>query len=561
MLKKTVSGILLILLLTSVLILAFNIPQVKADAQTVYINADGSITPSTAPITTSDNITYTLNGNISYPTYCGVVGGYTTPVNVGIVVERSNIVIDGNGFTVQGNSSWAQGSSPAYGLSLTSVSNVTVENVNIQYFEVGILISLFRGADPNNNSIIGNTITNTCYGIYFDQYSNNNTAIGNNITANNGAGIIFSSSYNSISGNTITTNGAGIYLSDSISDNIIGNNINGSNIMEDYAFGILDNGGCNYTSITGNNIAGNAEYGIVLDPVSINDSIIGNNIADTYYSVLLASSSNNTIYHNNFVGPVVLASVDSTSVGNVWDNGYPSGGNYWSDYQSLYPNAAEIDNSSIWNTPYVIDASDIDHYPLMNPYVPTGLKVTVPINAEVFLVFDAVTAAGFATAVTTISYPPPPSSTSSGSSTGSATTTSSYTPLSSASYFIPPVWIITTTAKFSGMVTVGIAYPSTASPTQMWQTDIVPGDVNHDGVVNLKDLLLILQAMGSSPGSPRWNPNCDLDGNRKIDIGDLLIALKNYGKTSKWTNITWYVDTVNHIIYGRTDHFSLIAIH
>ena len=175
--------------------------------------------------------------------------------------------------------------------------------------------------------------------------------------------------------------------------------------------------------------------------------------------------------------------------------------------------------------------------------VPTGTNVAVDLNANVGLIFDKVAVAGSATALTTMSYPPPPPDTA----------------------FIGPVWSITTTAKFSGNVTVGIAYPDPdadpGTPTQMLRTEIVPGDVNLDGVVNAKDLLLILKAMETRPGSPRWNPNCDLNHDNRINALDLLTALKNYGKTSQWTDITWYVDTVNHIIYGRTNHFSIIGIH
>jgi len=50
---------------------------------------------------------------------------------------------------------------------------------------------------------------------------------------------------------------------------------------------------------------------------------------------------------------------------NVWDGGYPSGGNYWSDFQSKYPDAAELEGANIWNTPYVIDDNNQDNYPLV----------------------------------------------------------------------------------------------------------------------------------------------------------------------------------------------------
>jgi hypothetical protein len=49
----------------------------------------------------------------------------------------------------------------------------------------------------------------------------------------------------------------------------------------------------------------------------------------------------------------------------LWDNS--SVGNHWSDYLTKYPNASEIGNTGIGDTPYVIDADNIDHYPLMDP--------------------------------------------------------------------------------------------------------------------------------------------------------------------------------------------------
>jgi len=46
------------------------------------------------------------------------------------------------------------------------------------------------------------------------------------------------------------------------------------------------------------------------------------------------------------------------------DYGYPSGGNYWSDY-----NGTDANHDGIGDTPYVIDTKNADNYPLMTPYI------------------------------------------------------------------------------------------------------------------------------------------------------------------------------------------------
>jgi hypothetical protein len=65
--------------------------------------------------------------------------------------------------------------------------------------------------------------------------------------------------------------------------------------------------------------------------------------------------------------------VHSDGSPNTWDNGYPSGGNYWSDYRTTYPSAVENDSSALWNTPYVIDVNNTDRYPLMGPFHTFGV--------------------------------------------------------------------------------------------------------------------------------------------------------------------------------------------
>ncbi len=52
----------------------------------------------------------------------------------------------------------------------------------------------------------------------------------------------------------------------------------------------------------------------------------------------------------------------------AWDNGAKSGGNYWSDYLTKYPNAAQAGSSGFGNTAYVINANNKDNFPLMSPF-------------------------------------------------------------------------------------------------------------------------------------------------------------------------------------------------
>ena len=299
--RKAVMGIVLTLLFVGILSFTFDIQQVEGSG-TITIKADGSI-EGTTDIMTVDNVTYTFTDNI----------------NGSIVIERDNIVVDGAGYTLQGTGS-------GYGIELSYRSNVTIKNMEIKNFEIGILLSF-----APNNTISGNKITafDSC-GIYMDLYASHTTISGNTITA------------------PAQYERHGIFLGQTSGNNII----------------------------SGNYIDGFYGYGI-RGGASSNNIISGNTIKDTYNGIYFSGGSNNTIYNNNFINhPPDFHCPISTTL----DAGYPLGGNYyWSPWHryngaDLFsgPFQNETGSDGIGDTPHLMRFDNEDNYPLMGMFSDFG---------------------------------------------------------------------------------------------------------------------------------------------------------------------------------------------
>ena len=56
------------------------------------------------------------------------------------------------------------------------------------------------------------------------------------------------------------------------------------------------------------------------------------------------------------------------------------------------------------------------------------------------------------------------------------------------------------------------------------------GDLNGDSVVDVLDAIIFVNAFGSTPASPNWNPNADLNGNGVVDIFDAIILENHFGR-------------------------------
>ncbi|MEM4713144.1 MAG: right-handed parallel beta-helix repeat-containing protein [Candidatus Bathyarchaeia archaeon] len=334
--KRYLSHLIFALLIINALaIIGFNVKPSKGWTGTVYIRADGSIDPPDAPIITYDNITYNLTDNIK-------------SAGDGIIVDRDNIIIDGKGFLVEGQRTYKSS-----GIKLSNRFNITIQNIRIEAFFFGIWL-----IDSRNNYICANDIAaNDWDGVYLYSSYNNNV-YRNNITENGNTGIALHASYNNnIYANNITANGYnGIYLYESYNNNIYGNNL-----------------------------MANGLDGILLDNWSYDNNIYGNNITVNSYGIEFYGSHNNNIYHNNFVNNSRQVFSYYGFV-NVWDDGYPSGGNYWSDYTGVDvksgPSQDLPGSDGIGDTPYIIDAINKDRYPLMYPYVtPPSYFLTITTTA------------------------------------------------------------------------------------------------------------------------------------------------------------------------------------
>jgi len=268
----------------------------------------------------------------------GRVFTFTEDIYGAIAINADDIILDGAGHTLQGCGSTRDGI--GVGGNSGGCGNVTIKNVKIKGFTFGIFLgSLCDG------TLSGNTISNNTCGIYLYGF------LGSPIEC----------SHDIISGNTIINNENGIVMDGAVihnfvSDNIISNNSNcGIYLTTEYP----GHSPCDENVVSGNLIANNGK------------------------GIFLNQAFDNLVYHNHFADN--SAQIYSENAANTLDDGYPSGGNYWSDYtgEDLYLGEFQTEPGSdgMGDTPYFIDADNRDNYPLMNPW-PSGWKLdfTAPTN-------------------------------------------------------------------------------------------------------------------------------------------------------------------------------------
>jgi hypothetical protein len=452
--RKMVSAMTLVLLLTSMLTVAFNIQPVKAEPRTWTVDDDGpadfhSVQEAIDTANSGDTIL------VASGTYTEWDDEVYVNKTISLIGENPNSTILERGMAI-----------------------INADNVRISGFTL----------DPLTRADVA-TLHISC---------SNNVIFSSNLIRGNG-------------NDAITNDRPNAFLYDSHNCTLKGNTW--------MPYECWDGGraGLHFLSSTGNTIIANDFLGGGIIPWAIWDE------------------GGNTFYHNNFWMPGQL------SLGNdTWHNGYPSGGNYWSDYNVTDllcgPNQNETGSDGIVDVPYVIDANSIDNYPLLNPWTSattsyanvtkkgTTYPVELTTNATVSdfketpgsikLSLSGITGdSGYVRIIQPIglnssdikvfinntklpfpSYNPPASISNNGTH-----------------YFIYFVIV------FQSTYNVSVWFPAT-------------GDVNADGYVGIDDIFEVAIHFGSELGHPRYDIYCDLNEDNYIGIDDIFTAASHFGQ-------------------------------
>ncbi|MCK4366765.1 MAG: right-handed parallel beta-helix repeat-containing protein [Thermoplasmata archaeon] len=241
-------------------------------------------------------------------------------------------IIDGGGtdVVVSINASWVE------------IKRFTVRGSGNGQFAAGIYLGKVSACSIHDNIITGNEGD----GVFF-WYSSGNTIFHNNISSNNWSGITddWLGGGNTMTDNMMLDNGVGIYIP-----------ISGGDIVS-------------------RNVISGSYYGIVVYDTGHN-TIFNNTISNNDVGISLEWANDNLVYHNRFLNNTVQAQDDGSS--NDWDNGYPAGGNHWSEYirADLYegPGQDIPGSDGIGDVPYAIDGDSKDRYPI----VPHGVFYVGP---------------------------------------------------------------------------------------------------------------------------------------------------------------------------------------
>jgi parallel beta-helix repeat protein len=344
-----------------------------------------------------------IDGNAGFTSTNGVTSGSGTAVDPYVIEGWDIDASTANGIEVRNTSvhfiirnCYVHGGGNR-GIWLFNVKNGEIDNNIFENNSSSIYLDYYS----DNNLVSNNIVGNSEYGVWI--YRSDSNIISNNVTRNTNYGILLyaNSSYNFISNNTVDNNVHGINLSES-DNNLIENNTCENNevaIFLHYS---------NNNFVLSNDLKNNGS-GIYL--AWSDNNLVSNNVVDNSHhgavytlaippagsGVYIYYSDNNLIFRNDFINNATQA-YDNSS--NHWDNGYPSGGNYWSDYAGADNYRGEKQDKpgsdNIGDTSYsILGGTNRDRYSLMSPIaeVPLGPpSLGVPLGHDWRLIIGIIIA-------------------------------------------------------------------------------------------------------------------------------------------------------------------------
>jgi parallel beta-helix repeat protein len=275
-----------------------SIQNVKAESL-IYIREDGSV-EGTDKIQRDGNV-YSLLEDLS-----GSIGG----MDVFITIEKDNIVFDGNQKTIQGTGS-------GIGIEAHGRTNLTIQNVRIIDFGIGIEVRYKdheRNTTALNNQFLNNHIETTYFSM--DLTTNNGTVSGNTlISRTDKYGIMFKGNNTVFFNNKFVASGLIVYEA-LVGTVCFNNTINGKPLiyLQNESNQVIDEAAqvilmdCN--NITVRNVNKPAQLRVTINLFGTNNTKISN----CKGNIVLTNSHCNTIVDNQLEDKATMASYSSACI-------------------------------------------------------------------------------------------------------------------------------------------------------------------------------------------------------------------------------------------------------
>jgi parallel beta-helix repeat protein len=432
-------------------------------------------------------------------------------------------------------------------VALINCTNMTVDGLSLSNNMQNILLF-----NSNNTLISNNLINNSVCGIWikdlfapsngnwYRQPSINNSILGCTLLEN-GIGCKVEQGDCTILNNTLYGNPIGLSLIDINDSTIAGNTISRSSLNvtflpPDISIFIhplqhwqLDS---ELLSSGATAIALNGKSNVIYDN-TIQDSDCG--IISGYYG----RAFENTISHNNFINNTYQAA-DCPQGSDNWDLGYPSGGNYWSDYTGTDtysgPYQNETGSDRIGDTTFSGGPYVLDHYPLIEPYTDRFDIAVSDLWASTDMIIEDRQIMNVWISIINLSVE---------TETFNVTLQTNSTTIATFQNVSLPVgksktmtfeWDLTGLPYGEYLINVS----ATSIPKENYISDntrslltvhTIPGDLNRDGKVDYDDAALLGDHFGSEENQRTPISSADINGDGEVDILDAVILSNNFGRT------------------------------